>query len=463
MAIRWRGYEHPALYTMINEGPGSAASDPQTTYWQGLSDELTKVDEDLNSSLTNLGARWEGTAAQSAQSGLTPLAAWAGDAETGSTVMKISSENQGEYISDARARMPEPVEVTTQAPSGWSMVTAGAAALTGNPGPAVQVALQAADHEAQESAQSEAEQRALETMQTYESSSTWNRDTLGTFMAPPDVVVATPAPQGSNTGTIVVLNQRRTFEPTTTNTNTGTKSPTQTGTQLTGTPQVQTGDQGDNQQVPPSNGNVDGGVTLPPSTPPATTTPSDVFVPPPGSGNPLPPGGGPFPNPGPGPVPPPGPGPNPYLPGTGPFPRGLGDTSNNAGDIARRALPPLRPGFPGAGDPFAPGRGMPGGGGLGGPGGGGLAGGLDGERSPSQLGRGGAIGGAPGQSGVVRNSPGAAGAAGGRGGGVNGPAGAGGRRADGEDDDDHYAPDYLLETDDVFGDERRVAPTVIGE
>jgi len=95
---------------------------------------------------------------------------------------------------------------------------------------------------------------------------------------------------------------------------------------------------------------------------------------------------------------------------------------------------------------------------------GGLAGGIDGERAPSQLGRGGLPGGLPGEGGVVRNAPGAAGAAGGRGGGgVNGPMGAGGRRGEGEDDDEHFAPDYLMETDDVFGVDRKVAPTVIGE
>jgi hypothetical protein len=109
---------------------------------------------------------------------------------------------------------------------------------------------------------------------------------------------------------------------------------------------------------------------------------------------------------------------------------------------------PLRAGMPGEG-PF-------GGRGMGGPGSG--LGAVDGERMPSQLGRGGAIGEGP----VVRNGPGAAGAAGRGGNGVNGPAGAG-RRGEGEEDDEHYSPDYLLETDDVFGDDTRVAPTVIGE
>src|SRR5829696_5279234 len=97
---RWRGHGHPELYTKLK----------------------------------NIGASWEGQAAESAQSGLTPLAEWASDAETGSSVMQSSTELQADYVSDARASMPEPVPVTTPAPSGWQMATAGASMLTGNPG-----------------------------------------------------------------------------------------------------------------------------------------------------------------------------------------------------------------------------------------------------------------------------------------------------------------------------------------
>jgi hypothetical protein len=440
MAYRWRGFKHPELYTMINAGPGAAASDPQTTYWQSLSEELSLVDEALNAKLTTLGARWEGAAADSANSGLTPLAAWAGDAETGSTVMKVSSENQGEYISDARARMPEPVAVTTPAPSTWDKVTAGAAALTGNAGPAVAVAAQGLDHEAQEAAQSEAEQRAVETMETYESSSTWNRETLGTFVAPPDVVVATPEPQGG-TATAVLYSGKTSKNVAENGTGTsGTKSSTPTGTHVSTVHQPVGSQDGGTQQVP-TGSTTGGGVHTPPpvTLPPGTTTASGSgLVVPSGLNTTLPPSALPT-NPGPG------------LPsGGGPFPivggDGLSNSNNNAGDIARRALPPVRGGFPGGSGPLG--------------GGNGFAGGLDGERSPSQLGRG--FSGVPGEGGVVRNAPGAAGAAG-RGNGVNGPMGPGGRRADGEDDDEHFAPDYLLETDDVFGDNRRVSPTVIGE
>jgi hypothetical protein len=460
---RWRGYEHPELYKMINEGPGAQASEPQTTYWTNLSKELTEVDTDLNTKLNSLGSRWEGTAAESAQAGLTPLAAWAGDAETGSSVMKVSSEDQAQFVSDARSNMPEPVKVTTPAPSGWQY----AAAAIGGIGPALAVAQQANDHEEQESAQNAAEQKAVQTMETYESSSTWNRDTLGTFVPPPDVVVSTPAPKGHATVTIITataVNRVNSGDPDGSGT---VHSGTNGGPSGTvNTPHVNTGDPGGGLTGGSGGGGGagggGGGTVLPPTVNnPGTTNPSDVFVPPvTGGGGGLPP----MPTPNPLPPSPTPPGQNPFLPGgPNPFPSfGGGDSqftnqlgqNNNAGDIARRAMP-LRPGptgLPGEGAPFGR-NGLPGGGGLGA---------LDGERVPSQLGRGGVLGGAPGEGGVVRSGPGAAGAAGRGGNGVNGPA-AGGRRAEDEEDQEHYSPDYLLEDDDVFGDDRKVSPTVIGE
>ncbi len=483
MGYRWRGFEHPELYNMINSGPGAAASEPQTAYWKGLTDELSQVDEALNTKLKGMGATWEGQAAESAQTGLTPLAEWATDAETGSSVMQTSSELQADYVSDARSSMPEPVKVTTPAPSGWQMAAAGLGALTGNPGPAVAVAAQAADHEAQESAKNEAEQKAVQTMQTYESSSTWNRDTLGTFVAPPDVVVSSPPPQGGTTGHVtsaqsqVGANANGSSQPTSSSHAT---IPTGTGTANSGSTLVPNG--GGNVNLP-AGATPGGSVSLPPA---AATTPAGLLPTPgtpPAGGPPLQTGPG-IPNPGLNTTNP-GVGNNPFIPsvggsglpngggGTGPLTEGGGANRgplvgnrpplttggnpgpSNAGDVARRGVP-LRGGLPAGGaGAFEP----------------------EGSRSAAQFGRGGAGGGVPGQSAAVRNGPGAASAANGRGalaggrgaagagarGGVNGPMGAGGRRADGEDDDERYAPDYLLETEDVFGDDRRVSPGVIGE
>jgi len=448
MGDRWRGYAHPELYTMINSGPGASASEPQTRYWHGLAEELTQVDEDLNKKLTNLNATWEGEAADRARSGLTPLALWASDAESASSVMRSSAELQAEYIAEARAKMPEPVEVTTPSPSGWQMAGAAAAAVTGNVGPAMGVAAQAADHEAQEAAQSEAAQRAIETMQSYETSSTWNRDTLGTFVAPPDVVVSSPPPQGGTPFAVTSGGAQADAigggggggtSPSGVSVPTGgnTGAPSLNGGHLTGPGGIGGGGGGGNNvgNVPPIG---DGGGSV---RPPQSTTPSGLpptTTPPPFGGPPaMQPGGNP-----------------PYLPNQnglppygnpngGQFPvTGMPGTGGNTGDVVRGAQP-LRGGLPG---------------GMGG------IGGMDpdGSRAASQLGRG---MGMPGENGVVRGGAGGVGGgatAGGRGG-APGAMGAGGRRADGEDDDEHFAADYLLETDDVFGDDRRVAPTVIGE
>lgn len=46
-----------------------------------------------------------------------------------------------------------------------------------------------------------------------------------------------------------------------------------------------------------------------------------------------------------------------------------------------------------------------------------------------------------------------------------GPMGAGGRRGEGEEDDEHQRPDFLIEADPdaIFGTDQRTSPPVIGE
>ncbi|WP_410598836.1 hypothetical protein [Amycolatopsis sp. lyj-90] len=94
-------------------------------------------------------------------------------------------------------------------------------------------------------------------------------------------------------------------------------------------------------------------------------------------------------------------------------------------------------------------------GGPGGPGGSG-SGGLGAGRGSGMGGLGGGMGGA--------DLAGGRGGAG-RGGGQMGPMGAGGRRAEGDEDDEHQRPDYLIEADPdaIFGTDQRTSPPVIGE
>jgi PPE family len=446
MTARWRGHEHRDLYNMINAGPGAGASDTQNDYWASLTAELKAVDDELNKALSDMQASWSGSAADNANSASTPLRKWAEDAQSGSSVMHTSTVDQAEFVSTARHEMPKPVEVTTPAPSAWQQITAGAASLVGDGGPAAAVAAQSADHEAQEAAKEAAAQKAVDTMTTYESNSTWNRNTLGTFVAPPDVVVETAPPAsgsavggpiGSGAGFGSAPGTREGSAQGSIQTSGGASGtsgyhapPPPPGSGGSGAPGVGTG-------VGSGSGFVLPGQHI-------GTDPSfGVPVPPPSAGPiPAPP---PPPNPGPGwgSPPPAGGYPVPSLGGLPGDPSG-GGTSNLSN----------RPGGPNGlrGPGFGPDGGRPGAGGFG-------PGGLDadGGRSAAQLGRGGAAG--FGEGVLGRGGPG--GGAGARGG-AGMPMGGGGY-ADGDEDDEHRTPGYLLETNDVFGDARMVSPAVIGE
>lgn len=74
----------------------------------------------------------------------------------------------------------------------------------------------------------------------------------------------------------------------------------------------------------------------------------------------------------------------------------------------------------------------------------------------------GAMGMGSGPEGMRGGAMGSGGAAGKGGAAGSGAGGGHGQKGEGEDDLEHKAADYLVETDDVFGDERMVAPPVIG-
>ena len=174
---RWQGYSHKELYERIHSGPGASASFASMERWQGVSAALSEINDDLHKGIQLSGAKWEGKAAEMAQSGLNPVAAWADSARTGSDVMRYSAELQAGYISKARADMPAPVAVTAEQPG--ALVT-GLTHLFGGQ----------TDHEKQEAAQDAAERRAREVMSTYASSTTANTSTLGQFSQPPQLQIS---------------------------------------------------------------------------------------------------------------------------------------------------------------------------------------------------------------------------------------------------------------------------------
>ncbi|RDI29810.1 PPE domain-containing protein [Lentzea flaviverrucosa] len=423
---RYQGYAHPELYKMINSGPGVAASIPVEQGWKQIAATLAQIDADLHTGLTKMGAGWESDAADSAQGALSPLAQWAGFAETGATTMESSARLQGEYIAEARKKMPEVVPVTTEKP-GFLDYAGGA--LTGPLGMA-HVIGQQQDHERQEAAADNAAAQAVKVMEDYQSDSRWNSSTLGEFPTPPQVVIDTPPPGDTGTG-----NTRVGFTPSDAGLPTGhnTTTPSWTGTPTqTSSQQVSTG------WTPPPTDTTHTSWTQPP-----TTTPPPTYTPPPTS---LP-----QPTPTPTPTPLPG-GPVFTRPGTG-GPGGPGGTKGAGGPGGSGGTRAGQLGSgPGAGKAFGSMSGSLGSSGqqAGAMKPGGMPGGMSGMGSGPDAMRGGAAG-----AGAGAGKAGAAGAAGAGG-------GAHGQRSEGEEDIEHKAADYLVETDDVFGDERMVAPPVIG-
>ncbi|SEP77935.1 PPE family protein [Lentzea xinjiangensis] len=421
---RFQGYAHPELYKMINSGPGVAASIPVEQGWKQIAATLAQIDGDLHEGLAKMGADWESDASDTAQGALSPLAEWAGFAESGATTMESSARLQGEFVAEARKKMPEVVPVTTEKPG---MMDMAVGALTGPVGMA-HVVGQQMDHERQEAAADNAAAQAVKVMEDYQSDSRWNSSTLGEFPTPPQVVIDTPPPAGTGTGSAGPGSHSPTGYTPSGNAgntgNTGTTNPSWTPppAQTTPPPSFST-------WTPPTD-TTHTSWTQPPSTPPVHTPPTNL----------------------PQPIPAPTPTPAPMPPGGPVFtrPTTSGPGGGSGGGPGSGGARGGQPGAPG-GKAFGP---MSGSLGTSGQGSGMKPGGLPGMSGlgsgPDAL-RGGMAGGA----GAGAGKAGAAGAG-------MGAGGAHGRKGEGEDDIEHKAADYLVETDDVFGDERMVAPPVIG-
>jgi len=470
--VNWNNVPHGSILGQINGGAGVAPVNEAANGYQRIADTLREADEDLRTALGSVGASWEGRASADMQTAATPLATWAEEADSMATRTSATTDMFGGQFANTRAGMPQVVDV----PSGSWVDDTGLSSLPGV----------TTDREEAEEAADAAQQEAARRMEIYDNAS---YETVRTqyFSTPPAVMLEVPPP-ASIGGPSPYSTSPSTGNPA----DSGQYTPTGGFTAPTGTvPQAP--------QANPGGGYPGGGI------PGSPTAPAGGPVPVPGGGGPVGvPGGNPGgPSGGVGTLPPPLPGypgyPGGPGPGGGPVRPGLpgqpgGGPGGRPGPGAgpggpRPGLPGLpgaggnNPGLPGRGPGFGPGAfgqgfgpgGGPGGfgaGGPGGPGGFGGAGGAGTPGGPGGFGAGGAGGpggtGGPGglaglgAAGVDADGRPLAGrgAAGGAGGGGFGPM-AGGAR--GEDDTEHRRPDYLVETEDIWGDGTKVAPPVIGE
>ncbi|HWO67889.1 MAG TPA: hypothetical protein VNO31_48420 [Umezawaea sp.] len=411
------GYDHTALKAMVNDDMDPGTADEQGEAWTKIGNTLAELQSGLTTATEASKGAWRGEAASAAQGYFTGVAKWSGDAAQAAQLTGNRLSAQQNAAETAKNSMPEPVEFSTA--DAYKMFFA-------EPNP-FKWAETIDKIEAKFEEKQQAHERAAEVMNTMSAGFQEAGSTMPAFAPPPPM----DGTGGSDTG----------------------QPPGQTG--IPGTP-----------GVPSVNGTGTG--TVGPSGSTGGTTTTTGFTPP-GGGTTTGPGGtgggggggggggtgGPFPGPG-------------FIPGPGGFPPGG------------------RPGpGPGRGGLGGPGVGR-GGGGAGGSGGnrGGLAGGAGGGRGGLAGGIGGGIGGGAagkgfgpgGSAGAFGDRAGgfgpsgSGGLAGGLGGAGRGGAGAagmggmggGGAKGQGDEDAEHKAPSYLVETEDVFGDGTMVAPPVIG-
>lgn len=418
------GYDHKALQSMVTENMDPGTADAQGRSWTKIGNTLANLQSSLQNANSKSEIAWQGEAAGSARGYFAGVAKWSGDAAQAAQLTGNKLASQQQAAETAKNSMPPPVEFSTA--DAYKMFFS-------EPNP-FKWAETVDKIEAKFEEKQQAHERAAEVMNTMSTGFQESGSTMPAFAPPP--------PMDGGGGQNV--------QPP------GTGDPTKNGGNPPNIGNIGPGSVGTSGIKPPGGGgdtNLSGWV--------------------PGGGNGGGPGGGGGGNGG-GQYPGGGPG---QYPGGGPFPGGPGG-------------PGGRPGIPPGG---RPGQGLPGGGrgGLGGTGGGRGGGGGGGGGGMPGGGRGG-MGGGPGgmaaakgfgpggSSGMLGESgnrsgaggfgPAGSGGMGGGGGAGRGGAagmgaggmGAGGAKGQGDEDKEHKAASYLVETEDVFGDGTMVAPPVIG-
>jgi PPE family len=441
--VNWYNVPHESIVSQINGGAGAGPVSDAAASYQRIAQTLRDADGDLRNALSATGASWEGRAASGMQAAATPLATWADEVNQVAVQTSGLSQTFGEQFTDTRAGIPPVVGV----PSGSWVDDTGISAVPGV----------TTDRERAEAAADAAQQEAARRMEAYDNAS-FETVQPQYFSQPPTVVLEVPPPSAGG-GPGVGGTSTTPGGPTDTRAYTAPASFAVPGGAVS----------------PPSP--VTGGAGVPSSpTAPAAVAPTPTI---PGSavGGLLGSGGG-VPGAGSGGVVPPG------IPGSGtagPWSGGVrpgapgsgrpGSGSSGSGGVPGAGQPPgiplvsgrsFGPGFSGAGG-YGPGGPSPSAGGAGGFGSGGASsafGGLGsgGDDAHSQRGAGGFVpagADADGRYGPAAR-PGMVG-----GGAGYGPMGLGGAAR--EDDIEHKRPDYLVETEDVWGDGTKVAPPVIGD
>jgi hypothetical protein len=200
----WAGFAHQQLYDEIHgkaafsvgdgagvsmlrraDGAGVSGATEAQDGWAHLAELMNSARARTEDALERAGAVWEGDAADSMHSGVSPLAAWAAQASTASTASQSSVDDHVAAYIRARDDMPKPEKVTSTANSDW----------LGMPRRIVHLFGGQTDQDVQEAEAQEAKWEAVRIMSRFESESGMARSGVGGFVPPPSVAVTVPPPQ----------------------------------------------------------------------------------------------------------------------------------------------------------------------------------------------------------------------------------------------------------------------------
>jgi PPE family protein len=183
---RWEKYTHQELYNMVKtNAQGAGAVGPTYDAWDSFATLIEESQANIEKLLADAGASWEGQAADSMQQGVSPLAAWAGEATSAGQASVQSTQAHMDAFSHVANSMPEPVDVPSRETNGVP------------PGSFFDYIDGQNDEDPVAQKSDGAKERAVELMNKYTASTKDASGTLGTF-DPPDDVGVSAAPAGSD-------------------------------------------------------------------------------------------------------------------------------------------------------------------------------------------------------------------------------------------------------------------------
>ena len=116
--VRWEGFTHAELYERVHAGPGRGASTAVESAWADTEAVILGIEQQLAAAIKDVGAGWEGAAADATRAGLTPLGRWAMDAAGDARLTATGITSQGEQAAWLRNSMPSPTAPLWDEPDG---------------------------------------------------------------------------------------------------------------------------------------------------------------------------------------------------------------------------------------------------------------------------------------------------------------------------------------------------------